>query len=292
MAGVGPFAMPAARNRGCYVLANDLNPASFESLERNTLKNRVQDRCETSCVDGRRFIRDAIRRVWEQPVRVDGSLPPSANQKRKEERHVAGAAAGKKAQDPSLTTTLQPQQEKNEAQPEPRRLIDHFVMNLPGSALEFLDAYRGAYRAIVEAPGGAEELQREQERVERDAAEKKNKGEKEDAGQGEVWPMVHVHCFTKDLEHPRENIIARANAALGLTGHPAALQVPPEVPVREVALPQSSGAGRKDEVKKGQEGWPDVSLHFVRAVAPNKDMYCLSFRLSRAILVDLEPIAL
>lgn len=29
---------------------------------------------------------------------------------------------------------------------------------------------------------------------------------------------------------------------------------------------------------------PDLSLHLVRSVAPNKDMYCLSFRLPRSVL--------
>ena len=29
---------------------------------------------------------------------------------------------------------------------------------------------------------------------------------------------------------------------------------------------------------------PDLSLHLVRSVAPNKDMYCLSFRLPASVL--------
>jgi tRNA (guanine37-N1)-methyltransferase len=39
-AGVGPFAVPAGKKRN-FVLANDLNPASFESLQGNIEMNKV-----------------------------------------------------------------------------------------------------------------------------------------------------------------------------------------------------------------------------------------------------------
>lgn len=40
-AGVGPFAVPAARNIGCRVHANDLNPNSYKYLLQNVQKNKV-----------------------------------------------------------------------------------------------------------------------------------------------------------------------------------------------------------------------------------------------------------
>lgn len=40
MAGVGPFAVPAGKNK-CWVWANDLNPASFESLVEAVERNKV-----------------------------------------------------------------------------------------------------------------------------------------------------------------------------------------------------------------------------------------------------------
>lgn len=80
------------------------------------------------------------------------------------------------------------------------------------------------------------------------------------APQLHAWPMVHVHCFTKDVEHAGDDICARASAALGLEGS-ACLQ-PPGSP----------------------HATPDLSLHLVRSVAPNKDMYCLSFRLTPDVL--------
>lgn len=42
MAGIGPFAVPAARLRACAVHANDLNPDSFRWLQENVRINKVQ----------------------------------------------------------------------------------------------------------------------------------------------------------------------------------------------------------------------------------------------------------
>ena len=42
-AGVGPFAIPAAK-KGCAVFANDLNPESAKYLKLNITKNQVKNR--------------------------------------------------------------------------------------------------------------------------------------------------------------------------------------------------------------------------------------------------------
>ena len=72
--------------------------------------------------------------------------------------------------------------------------------------------------------------------------------------------MVHVHCFTKEIDNAGADICARASAALGL------------------------GASEQLTPPGSAHATPDLSLHLVRSVAPNKDMYCLSFRLPRSVL--------
>ena len=42
MAGIGPFAIPAAKQHGCTVLANDLNPDSYAYLVENIKLNKVR----------------------------------------------------------------------------------------------------------------------------------------------------------------------------------------------------------------------------------------------------------
>lgn len=55
MAGVGPFAVPAAK-KGCYVLGNDLNPESVRWMRENQAKNKVRSADEriqrAGCVHG------------------------------------------------------------------------------------------------------------------------------------------------------------------------------------------------------------------------------------------------
>jgi tRNA (guanine37-N1)-methyltransferase len=198
MAGVGPFAMPAAKKK-CYVLANDLNPASFKSLEVNTKRNKVEKFCIASCEDGREFIRNAIRRTWKQGfegkvISGEGDSSLSNRERRREERRQKIAAGEARKQDPSSSIPPAPF-----ARGRKRRLIDHFVMNLPGSALEFLDAYRGAYRLCID---------------DKDALEEELRYRRENTSEnGREWPMVHVHCFTKMVEQPYEDIIAVSEVA-------------------------------------------------------------------------------
>ena len=55
-------------------------------------------------------------------------------------------------------------------------------MNLPATAIEFLDVFRGLYRPLYQLEGA------------REAVEKAK------------LLMVHCYCFTKDVEHPEEDI--------------------------------------------------------------------------------------
>ena len=65
-AGVGPFALPAAK-KGCAVLANALNPESYKYLKINIDKNKVRS---VACInehktdsETRRSLRSSVRRA-------------------------------------------------------------------------------------------------------------------------------------------------------------------------------------------------------------------------------------
>ena len=250
MAGVGPFAVPAAK-KGVYVLANDLNPSSYESMVFNQKKNKVEENLRCYCEDGRLFIKESIRRCWEEPW--EGI--PTSKEACKLDLESKTAKGRAKRQHQKLKGIKQSPIERGP----PRRLIKHFVMNLPGSALEFLDAFPGAYKSIM---GVEFERKMEQE--------------------GAHWPMVHVHCFTKDIEHPYEDICRRANERLGLTG--ADCLVPPPSPPVDLATRERAAQDRDRKMTPDiadlslntSPPTPDLTIHYVRSVAPNKDMYCLS----------------
>lgn len=59
-AGVGPFSIPAAKKH-CRVLANDLNPESFNWLKHNVKVNKVTDAVTVFNKDGGEFIREDIK---------------------------------------------------------------------------------------------------------------------------------------------------------------------------------------------------------------------------------------
>lgn len=89
----------------------------------------------------------------------------------------------------------------------------HILMNLPATAPEFLDAFRGF--------------------------------------NGKTLPRIHAHCFSKKaLEEAERETIARCAIALG---------VPLDVQTCRLVV------------------------HLVRNVAPNKNMYCISFNLPESV---------
>ncbi|KAI8870778.1 hypothetical protein GQ42DRAFT_178335 [Ramicandelaber brevisporus] len=122
MAGVGPFALPAAKGKQCVVHANDLNPESFAALSDNIKRNKLGRYIAAFNMDGREFVRTAFKQLYEKQ----------------------------------------------------KRGYDHVVMNLPATAIEFLDAFKGVYSDF----NGVQEF------------EDKVK-----------MPMIHVHCFSNAGAH-------------------------------------------------------------------------------------------
>lgn len=117
--GVGPFALPAARNAYCTVFANDLNPSSYEYLQKNILANKVGHRVAAFNMDGREFIQRSL-------VLINDATTWDAFDKY---LHF------------SVRRT-----DKNPPRPIERgNYFHHYVMNLPATATEFLDAFTGLY---------------------------------------------------------------------------------------------------------------------------------------------------
>lgn len=64
-AGIGPFAIPAAKVKKAVVYANDLNPDSYQSLCKNIKLNKVKNELKCSNLDGREFIRTVLKPSME-----------------------------------------------------------------------------------------------------------------------------------------------------------------------------------------------------------------------------------
>ena len=160
-AGIGPFAVPAGM-RGCAVYANDLNPKSYEYLQVNVAGNKIADRMRTYNLDGRDF--------------VHALLAPAAA--------ASGGGGGSADGEGELPASL------------PLGYFSNVLMNLPASALTFLDAFVGAFdRRTWRAP----------------------------------LPTVHCYCFSKAAD-PAADVIAIAERTMGCSLPDAKVHV-----VRDVA---------------------------------------------------------
>lgn len=207
-AGVGPFALPAAK-KGCAVLANDLNPESYKYLVQNIKSNNVrlpiiylslplttgqlEDLVRPACEDGRDFILAAAKRAFNSP------FPPYAGPRLSKTRQQQLAKEKRSKLDVDSLSTEPTSQESA-----PRRTVDHYVMNLPDSAITFLGAFRGIFASDERGKG---------------SADRQYSGL---YGEGRM-PMVHCHCFTRELE------IERAEKDIRQVRPPASWHARPDV---------------------------------------------------------------
>ncbi|XP_043693496.1 tRNA (guanine(37)-N1)-methyltransferase 2-like isoform X2 [Telopea speciosissima] len=251
-AGVGPFAIPAAQ-KGCIVYANDLNPDSAHYLKINAAINKVEDYVFAYNMDARAF----ISRLMSVPMSEIGQEPqssilkacgecnlPTDGKECSENGRLIGNDSGDQKALGGLCTNFDAvnaakrraesceEEDKNvdghSASAVCRRNlitnkrirgsrlsntktwehVDHVIMNLPASAIQFLDAFRGLI-------------------------------------QRKYWkgplPWIHCYCFMRSNEI-KELIVSEAESTLNA----------------------------KIE---------DPIFYRVRDVAPNKAMFCLSFRL-------------
>ena len=138
-AGVGPFALPAAK-KGCVVYANDLNPHSYKYLCENSTKNHVDKRVHAYNMDGRDFIRKVSDELTSKFVDGRGDM------------------------------------------------YSHVLMNLPASAHEFLDTFRGLFRNVPDSKRSLFCL-----------------------------PTVHCYGFSKCLDAPEEDSLRTVAKSLGVS---------------------------------------------------------------------------
>ncbi|XP_010535993.1 PREDICTED: tRNA (guanine(37)-N1)-methyltransferase 1 [Tarenaya hassleriana] len=251
-AGIGPFAIPAAQ-KGCFVYANDLNPDSTRYLKINAKVNKVDDLISVYNMDARKFIShlvaaptcDGTQQLVTDGETLEADTRQSAetvaedhnvgnNIEETHESHISmneTLAPNKRLSDSSEAENVEGKDGKKRKgnvnkrmrqsalpKAKPWEHFDHVVMNLPASALQFLDSFSKVI-------------------------------------QKKYWngplPLVHCYCFIRANE-TREFIVAEAESAL------------------------------KFHID-------DPIFHRVRDVAPNKAMFCLSFRLPEACLREDSP---
>ncbi|KAA1138821.1 tRNA(m(1)G37)methyltransferase [Puccinia graminis f. sp. tritici] len=108
-------------------------------------------------------------------------------------------------------------------------LPDHFIINLPDSSIQFLDAFRDLYHPLSDSEGFL------------NAVKKKSR-----------LPLLHCYCFTKQVDEPESDICQRVSEVMKV-------EISPSTVAR-------------------------FELKFVRAVAPHKDMYRITFELPLKLL--------
>jgi tRNA (guanine37-N1)-methyltransferase len=207
-AGIGPFAIPAAQ-KGCFVYANDLNPDSVRYLKINAKFNKVDDLICVHNMDARKFFshlmavstcEDNLQSVAdndktkEAAVSRGGETNSSGEEIRESNASINEPLGANKK--PSGTTktengvgkdckSIEGHANKRLRQTllpiaKPWEHIDHVIMNLPASALQFLDSFSNVI-------------------------------------QKKYWkgplPLIHCYCFIRASE-TTEFIIAEAETAL------------------------------------------------------------------------------
>ena len=160
--------------------------------------------------DGRRFIRDSAKSLLETDLCVD----TTPQQSRRYKNHGT-----------SDVQNWRPQHIVHCP-----KTFDHYIMNLPASAIQFLPAFVGLYadhRTLFETD------------------------------QPRKLPMIHVYCFNTKSDN----------------GEAEAIKICEEIS-EHLGYPMKPG---DPEIES------EVQIRDVRGVAPNKTMYCASFRLPRDI---------
>lgn len=158
-AGVGPFAVPAGK-KNVLVLANDLNPESYKYLNENIAINKVGDFVKSYHIDGREFIRKSPELLldWANTAKT---VERKKLVKRRKVEPTSKSGSNPADREYEITKVDIP------------KYFSNYVMNLPDSALTFLDEYIGLYSRNPEV-----------KKVVKSLPDFK-------------LPVINVHCFEK-----------------------------------------------------------------------------------------------
>ncbi|KAL6935107.1 related to tRNA (guanine(37)-N1)-methyltransferase [Hanseniaspora guilliermondii] len=146
MAGIGPFSCPSGK-KGVFVISNDLNPSSYEYMQINVAKNNVKNYVQCRNLDGAELIRNTLKYVREFRFRAIYSYKGELTTK----TYVKGKDKKRVTKQMKITVP---------------NLPNHYVMNLPETAIEFLNNFKSIYNEL-------------------------------EASKIDTLPYVHVHCFEK-----------------------------------------------------------------------------------------------
>ncbi|TPX36420.1 hypothetical protein SeMB42_g07084 [Synchytrium endobioticum] len=128
-AGVGPFAIPAAKNQQHTVFANDLNPNSYHALVENVKLNKVEDKVATYNMDARDFFTIALRDLND--AQVQKSMAAKVK--------PCNTRSSKKRKQPNGISISVPSVNDGPV----KQWFNHYIMNLPAAAVDFLDVFAG-----------------------------------------------------------------------------------------------------------------------------------------------------
>ncbi|XP_078443285.1 S-adenosyl-L-methionine-dependent methyltransferases superfamily protein [Wolffia australiana] len=158
--GIGPFSIPAAK-KCCIVYANDLNPDSIHYLKINAKINKVEGNLFAYNQDAREFIRDLMQVPEEpdflsEPLKTEDPVENKSNTEMIVDPDTNGQNAKRQLPDEviregdmlAVRNTCKSVMKKKRcvslsASMKAWEHIDHVVMNLPASAITFLDVLKG-----------------------------------------------------------------------------------------------------------------------------------------------------
>ncbi|XP_060201711.1 tRNA (guanine(37)-N1)-methyltransferase 2-like, partial [Lycium barbarum] len=307
-AGIGPFAIPAAQ-KGCAVYANDLNPDSIRYLKINVVISKVDHLIFPYNMDARKFISQLIAvpcNGSNAEVEIDCSEKFSGQAHREKlsedyeikevpgrtSCNIAGLGDSFVMEDMSVTSVKRREESSQEEEEgrsavndgvcvagrkkrgpnkrvkgseslntKPSEHVDDVIMNLPASALEFLDAFRGLIR-------------------------------------WRYWKgslsWIHCYCFMQASE-TEDHIISdylkltQIMSSITSAGHEMICNFSSKSEVAKFWGHVNGLVNYRWQSALGARIQNPV-FYRVRDVAPNKAMFCLSFRLPEETCIDNKDI--